>query len=168
MSFAWTHLSKKDTKFRPCIPIGVNILIILHQLGFGDSLHTLANLYDISRPSTSIIIKNTCKGIKKVLGPLVFQRPTLGKMKQITAEFESLHETSYILGAINNSRIPIIAPNIESASYYCRNGFYSILLQGIVNCQCKFWDYDFNWAGNIHDRSLFQKLENKKPKNEVF
>ena len=40
-------LSKKDTNFRPCIPIDVKISITLQRLGSGDSLHTLADLYDI-------------------------------------------------------------------------------------------------------------------------
>ena len=55
-----------------------------------------------------------------MLGPLVSQRPTLGKMKQIVAEFESLHEILYILGAIDDSHIPITAASIDLASYYCR------------------------------------------------
>ena len=78
--------------------------------------------------------------------PLVFPKPTLSRMKQITLEFESLHGIPYILGAIDGSHIPIIAPSIDHAPYYCRKGFYSVLLQGVVNSQCKFWNYDF-WVG---------------------
>ena len=138
-------------KFRPCIPIDVKISITLHRLGPGDSLHTFADLYGISRPSALIIVKNTCKEIKKVLGPLVFQRPTLGKMKQITAKFKSLHEIPYILRAIDGSHILITAQSIDHPSYYCRKGYYSVLLQGVVDCQCKLWDYNFGWAESIHD-----------------
>ena len=152
-------LSKKDTKFRTCIPLEVQIAITLHRLGSGDALHTLADLYGISKPSASIIVRKTCEGIKRLLRPLVFQRPTLGRMKQIATEFESLHGIPYILGAIDGSHIPIIAPSIDPASYYCRKRFYSVLLQGVVDYQCKFWDYDFGWAGSIHDWSLFQKSE---------
>ena len=133
-------LSKKITKFRPCIPIDVKISITLHRLGSGDSLHAHADLYDISRPSASIIVRNICEGIKKVLGPLVFQIPTLGKMKQIVAEFDNLHEIPYILGTIDGSHIPITASSIDTTSYYCRTGFYTILFQSVENCQCEFWD----------------------------
>jgi hypothetical protein len=89
-------------------------------LGSGDTLHTLADLYGISRPSASIIIRETCERIKKLLRPLVFQRPTLIRMKQVAAEFESSHGISYILRAIDGIYIPIIAPGIDPASYYCR------------------------------------------------
>ena len=104
----------------------------------GDTLHTLAYLYGISKSSASIIVRDVCEGIKGVLRPLVFPKPTLSIMKQIALEFESLHEIPYILGAIDGSYIPIIAPSIDLASYYCRKGFYLILLQGIVDSQCKF------------------------------
>jgi hypothetical protein len=128
-------------------------------LATGDTLHTLADLYGISKSSASIIVREVCEGIKTVLRPLVFPKPTLSRMKQIALEFESLHGIPYILGAIDGSHIPIIAPSIDPASYYCRKGYYSVLLQGVVDSQCKFWDYDFGWAGSIHDWVLFQKSE---------
>jgi hypothetical protein len=127
-------LSKKNKKFRLCIPIEDRISLILHQLGSGDTLLTLADLYGISRPSASIIVRETCERIKKLLQPLVFQRPTLRRMKQVATEFESLYGFSYILGAIDGSHIPIIAQSIDPASYYYRKGFYLVLLQGVVDC----------------------------------
>ena len=42
-------------------------------------------------------------------------------------------------------------------TYYCRKGFYLVLLQGVVNTQCKFWDFDFGWPRNCHGWSVFQR-----------
>lgn len=44
-------LSKKDTKLRLCIPIECRISLTLHRLATGDTLHTLADLYGISKSS---------------------------------------------------------------------------------------------------------------------
>jgi len=55
------------------------------------------------------------------------------------------------------NHIPVTVLGIDLASYYYRKGFYLVLLQGIVDCQCKFWNYNFGWAGIIHDWFLFQK-----------
>ena len=90
-------LSKKYSKFRHCIPIDVKISIILYQLGSSDTLHIHVDLYGISSPNASIIVRNIVR-IKKLLGLLVSQRPTLGNMKKLTAEFQSLHRIPYILG----------------------------------------------------------------------
>ena len=45
------------------------------------------------------------------------------------------------------------------ASDYCKKGFYSVLLQDVVDSQNKFWYYDFGWAGSIHDWNLFKKSD---------
>ena len=79
--------------------------------------------------------------------------------EKIVVEFEALHGIPLIIGTIDGSHIPIIAPIHDPVSYYCRKGFYSCLLQGIVDLKCKFWDYDFGWCGRIHDWALFQKTE---------
>ena len=46
--------------------------------------------------------------------------------------------------------------DIEGENYYCRKSFHSVLLQGIVDTKCVFWNYEFEWAGNMHDWTLFQ------------
>ena len=91
-------LSKKDTKLRFCIPIECRISLTLHRFATDNTLHTLADLYGISKSSASIIVREVCEGIKNILRPLVFPKPTLSKMKEIALEFENLYGIPYILG----------------------------------------------------------------------
>ncbi len=60
----------------------------------------------------------------------------------------------YVLGTIDRSHIPIIAPLNDLAFYYCRKGFYFAL-----DVKWKLWDYDFGCVGRNHDWALFQKIE---------
>jgi len=39
------------------------------------------------------------------------------------------------------------------------------LIQGVVDAKYSFWDYDYGWAGSIHDWVLFQKT---KLRNQVM
>ena len=58
-------LSKKNTKFRLCILIECRISLTLHRLATGDTLHTLADLYGISKSSASIIVREVyVRGLK--------------------------------------------------------------------------------------------------------
>ena len=59
-------------------------------------------------------------------------------MKKFAAKFEALHEIPLIIGAIDGSHIPKIAPTHNPISYYCQKGFYSYLLQGLVDSKYKF------------------------------
>jgi hypothetical protein len=47
----------------------------------------------------------------------------------------TLHGIPYVLGAIDGSHILIIAPPKDLASYYYHKGFYSILLQEVVDAK---------------------------------
>ncbi len=88
-----------------------------------------------------IIVKEFYLAIGKQLKPLVIHKLTRKKIKEITIGFESLHGIPYILGAIDGNHIPIVALKVDPKSYYCQKGFYSTLIQGIVNAKCNFWDY---------------------------
>jgi hypothetical protein len=74
-----------------------------------------------------------------------------------------LHGIPYILGAMDGSHIPIVAPKVDPKSYHCQKGFYSTLFQGIIDAICGFWDPDYGWANSIHDWTIFQKNRCRKP-----
>ena len=152
-------LKKKDTHFRESISVERKIAITLSRLATGNSLQMIGDLFGVGLSTTSIIVRECCKAIRIHLRPLVFKKPTLPWMKEISKGFEALHGIPFILGAIDGSHIPILAPSHDPVAYYCHKGYYSCLLQGVVDADCKFWDYDFGWAGRIHDWALFQKSE---------
>jgi len=86
----------------------------------------------------SVIVRQCCKAIQKHLLHVVIEKLTQVNMKTRTTEFESLQGIPYIIGAIDGSLVSIVAPSKDSPKYYCRKGFYSALLQGMVDAQCEF------------------------------
>jgi len=71
----------------------------------------------------------------------------------MTNELEELRNISYVFGVVDGSHISIIAPSMLT-SYYCWKSSYLVLLQGVVNAKCKFWNYDFGQASCYHDLPL--------------
>jgi len=114
-------------------------------------------MYGIVKGMAFILMIEFCATIKKHLKPLIIPKLTRNKIKYISASLSSLHKIPYILNAINRNHIVIIAPKIYPKSYYYCKGFYSTLIQGIVNANCNFWGYDCQWACNIHDWVFFFK-----------
>jgi len=92
-----------------------------------------------------------CAVVEKHLKPLVIVKQSTSTLKRIAAKFEEVRKLPYVIRAVDGCYIPIIAPPIDPISYCYRKGFYSSLLQGIVDSKCRFWDYDFGWAGHCHD-----------------
>ena len=121
-------LGKKNTRLRNSVSVECRVAITLYHLGSSNTLIMIADLFGLRESTTSIIIREYCGAIRILLKPLVFKRPTLVWMKEIAAKFEALYGISLIIGAIDGSHIPIIAPINDPVSYYCQKGFYSCLL----------------------------------------
>lgn len=62
--------------------------------------------------------------------------PSTTVMDKFAEEFQNLHHISYVVGAVDGSHMPIIAPWLHAADYNNRKGFYSILLQGVDSSKC--------------------------------
>ena len=100
-------------------------------------------IYGIAKSTVSIIVREFYAAVEKHLKPLVIEKQNASSMQRISSEFEALKGIPFVIGAMNGSHIPIIAPNLDPISYYCRKGFYCALLQGVVDNKCRLWDYDF-------------------------
>ena len=83
------------------------------------------------------------------------KKPSEERMKEIIDEFETLWGFPQVIGAIDGSHVPILKP-VESASdYFNRKGFYSIIIQGVVDSLGLFIDVNIGWPGKVHDAQVF-------------
>ncbi len=131
--------------------------MVLVQLSSENSLQMCGKVYDIEKSTKSIIVKEFYLAIRLQLKLLVIPKLTRDKIKEIIIGFESLHGIPYILGAIDGNHLPIVAPKVDPKSY-CQKGFYSTLIQGIVNAKCNFWDYGY---GGERNRSMIGLISKK-------
>jgi len=150
------YLQKEDTRFRVTVPVQERIAMSLHRLGNGDGLQSIGDLYGVHKSTLSIIVREFCRAVRKHLQPIFVQTPSESQFRVLASLFEKLHGIPYIIGAIDGSHIPVLAPVIGGEDYYCRKSFHSAILQGIVGPDCMFWDYEFGWAGSLHDWAVFQ------------
>ena len=131
--------------------------IALTRLASGSPLYIVADTFGVGVSIVQKIVLEFCHALKKHCQDVFIRWPSPSRFKDISQRFEALHEIPYIVGAIDGSHIPIIALAQHAPDYYCRKGFHLVLLQGIVDSSCCFWDYDVGWCGNIHDYNLFNK-----------
>jgi hypothetical protein len=109
-------LERENTNMRESIHVEARVAMALARLGSGNSLQMCGEVYGIVESMTSIIVKEFCVAIQKHLKPLVIPKLTRNKIKKITIGFECLHGIPYIIGAIDNSHVPIIAPKVDPKS----------------------------------------------------
>ena len=71
-------------------------------------------------------------------------------------------------GSIDVSHIPVIPPVLNHTDYYNRKGWYSIIVQAVVNHHYLFTNLHIGWPGSVHDArvlansAIYQRANNKE------
>jgi hypothetical protein len=110
------------------------------RLASGSLLYIIANSFRVSVSSVHGIVLEFCQALKETCRDVLIRWPSPSQMQAISEDFEALHRIPFVVGAINRSHIPIIAPEEQNADYYCRKVFHSLLLQAVVDNSCCFLD----------------------------
>lgn len=151
------YMQRVDTRMRRAIPLETRVAIAISRLATGHGMQMIADLYEVGLSTSQKIVLEFLGAVKKSLKKKNIKWPSSSMMAHISTEFEALHQIPHIVGAVDGSHIPIVAPSIHAPDYYNRKGFHSVLLQGVVTSRCIFWDYDIGWAGSMHDSNLWSR-----------
>ena len=116
---------------------------------------TLSNLFGLGCSTVCTIVVETCHAITNCLLPKFVQVPQGEKLKEIVEGFETLWGFPQTAGAIDGSHIPIIRPEESASDYYNRKGYYSIIMQAMVDHRGRFMDVCIGWPGKVHDARVF-------------
>ncbi|GES88804.1 protein ANTAGONIST OF LIKE HETEROCHROMATIN PROTEIN 1-like [Rhizophagus clarus] len=105
--------------------------------------------------------------ISKFLSEKIIFLTTELEVNRITNGFKITRNFPNVIGAIDDSHIPIKAPHLFPVDYFNRKGFYSIILQAVVDHKKKFLDICVGWPGSTYDSrilinsNLYNKFNNQ-------
>ena len=136
---------------RSSIPVDQRVAIALWRLGTNIEYRSISHLFGVGLSSACVIVHQVCKAIVDILGPQYIKLPQGEGWQAVVDGFRQRWQFPQCAGAIDGSHIPIIAPPVHAKDYYNRKGFHSIVLQGVVDHQCKFMDVYIGWPGSVHD-----------------
>jgi hypothetical protein len=150
------RLMKQTTVMREPISVERRILASLYRLGHAGGSHEISDLFGMARNTVSPMLREFVDAVLTELQPIYVQWPeTTAQLRQLADGFLVVQGIPNVVGAIDGSHIPIITPREWPADYYNRKGFHSILLQGVVDVDYKFWHYDIGRPGCMHDYKMF-------------
>ena len=137
-------IAKMDTTFRKALPVEERVAVTLWFLATPGEYRT------ISRPCTVCsIVRDMCKAIIDVHSPQYIKFPSGNELSRTVSAFEAVHGVPQCVGARDGSHIPINAPNRNHTDYYNRKGFYSVILQAVVDDRYCFTDINVGWPGCV-------------------
>lgn len=102
-----------------------------------------------------MIVRIFCKMVRLHLQRIFIQISNKTRFKVLARDFEKLHKILYIVEVLDKLHIPILALVIGSEDYYCHKSFHLVLLEGIVEVNYVFRNYEFGWTRSLHGWYIF-------------
>lgn len=134
----------------------------------GECYRSIGNRFGMGESTFSYALRDVTNVlITKFLAKKIVFPNTILEINEITKEFKKIGRISNVIGAIDGSHIPIKAPHLFPVDYFNRKGFYSIVLQAVVDHEKKFLDICVGWPGFTHDSrilinsNLYNKFNNQ-------
>ena len=116
---------------------------------------TLSELFGIGQSTVGGIVIETCNAIATCLLPQYVYIPEGEKLKEMVEGFETYWGFPQAARAIDGSHIPILHLDESASDYYNRKGYYSIIMQAMVDFRGLFMDVYIGWPGKVHDTHVF-------------
>ena len=148
-------IKRQATHLRDPIDANQRVAITLWRLATNIEYRTLSQLFGIGRSTACTITLDTCHAIRRLL-PKYVHIPVGEQMKMNVEGFAARWGFPQTAGAIDGTHIPILQPRGDSgADYFNRKGFYSIVMQAVVDFRGFFMDIYLGWPGKVHDARVF-------------
>ncbi|WAR28222.1 HARB1-like protein [Mya arenaria] len=119
--------------------IHFQLLLTLRFLGKGDFYSEVGDLHGVSRFPT-----------------------TLEERREASLGFYTLCGIPRVLGAVDGTLVPIIAPHDNEEVYVCRKGYHALNIQAVVNSNMRFNDVVARWPGSANDAGIFDNCGLKR------
>lgn len=149
------EIERQDTHLRRAISTEQRVAVTLWCLATPSEYRTIAHLFGIARSTVCSIVHDTCHAIVSSLMKSYIKFPTGDELQKVVDGFNAKWGFPQCVGAIDGSHIPISAPELHHTDYYNRKGWYSMVVQAVVDHEYLFRDICVGWPGSVHDARIF-------------
>ncbi|XP_065423512.1 uncharacterized protein LOC135975653 isoform X1 [Chrysemys picta bellii] len=145
-------LKRQNTKMRAVLTVEKRVAIALWKLATPDSYRSVGNQFGVGKSTVGAAVMQVAKAITQVL---LRKLVTLGNVQAIVDGFAAMGFPN-CGGAIDGTHIPILAPEHQATEYINRKGYFSMVLQALVDHKGRFTNINMGWAGRVHDARVFR------------
>uniref|UniRef100_A0A667ZQ90 DDE Tnp4 domain-containing protein n=2 Tax=Myripristis murdjan TaxID=586833 RepID=A0A667ZQ90_9TELE len=144
-------LTRQSTRYREPVPVELRVAICLWRLATNLEYRSISHLFGVGISTACQITQEVVTSLNRQMRDQYIKTPSEMELKAIVMGYRDKWRFPQVAGAIDGTHIGILAPADHPADYYNRKGFYSVLLQAVVDHKMKFWDINVGWPGKVHD-----------------
>ena len=147
-------LCRQDTILRKAISVEKRVAVTLWCLATPCEYRTIGHLFGLAR---STVCEDRSGNLyhHRTFPPTQIQFPSGSRLDDLVDGFLTKWGVPQCVGAIDGCHVPIACPVMNHTDYYNRKGWYSMILQGVVDHSYRFIDIDIGWPGSVHDARVF-------------
>lgn len=164
-------IERQDTRMRRAICVEQRVAITLWCLATCIEYRSIGHLFGVARSTVCVIVHDTCKVIVRVLLRTYIQFPRGNELNDVVDGFKRKWGMIQCAGAIDGTHVPVMPPaSLHTDNYYNRKGWYSIIIQAVVDHNYMFRDVCVGWPGSVHDARVLvnSTLYNKATRREIM
>ena len=148
------------------VPLWIRIGTVIQYLG-GIHYGSISSFFDVNNAFVYRHLDDTLDAIISTLGGLIsFPFEDLEGVRRLALGFQSKGCLPGIIGCLDGTLIEIEKPKlsddlgeVEPASFFDRNGNYSVQLMGIAGAEGEFLHCECSWAGSRHDAACLDESD---------
>ena len=137
------------------------VTITLWVLATAAQYRSVAHLFGLARCTMCKLVNETCRAIIQKILPLFIRFPTGSSLADAVRGLKDKFGILKCADSISGSHVP---PSMNHTNYYNRKGWYSMLMQAVMDHNYLFRDLYVGWPGSVHDArvlansTLFRKV----------
>ncbi|CAM4559424.1 unnamed protein product [Lepidochelys olivacea] len=145
-------LKRKNTKMRAALSVEKQVAIALWKLATPNSYWSVGKQFGVGKCTVGAAVIQVANAITELLLSRVM---TLGNVQVIVDGFAAMGFPN-CGGVIDRTHIPILGPDHFGSQYVNRKGYFSMVLQALVDHKGRFTDISVGWPGKVHDARIFR------------
>lgn len=127
------YIQRERTRLREPVSVEQRVALTIWKLATNVEYRTISNLFGVGISTYSTIVVETCQVLADKLFKKYVHIPVGDMLKDVMKGVETCWGFPQAVGAIDGSHVPIIWPPESASDYYNRKGYYSIIMQGLVD-----------------------------------
>nr|XP_048718469.1 Kv channel-interacting protein 1 isoform X1 [Caretta caretta] len=145
-------LKRKNIKMRAALTVHKRVAIALWMLATPDSYRSVWNQFGVGKSTVGAAVMQVASAITELLLSRVV---TLGNVQVIVDGFAAMAFPN-CGGAVDGTHIPILGPEHQGSKYLNRKGYFSMVLQALVDHKGHFTNINMGWLGKVHGARIFR------------
>ncbi|XP_066595453.1 uncharacterized protein [Prorops nasuta] len=143
---------------RPMIPVRNQLLSVIWLLATPDSFRSVADRFNRAKSALHDSFIRIVKALNDIADEVILW-PKRERLVAVKCGFNKIGILPDVIGAIDGTHIPILAPHVNFESYRTRKCTYVITLQAVCTTELVFTDCFVGNAGSVNDCRIFRNSD---------